>query len=239
MDIRNVVIAGEGELASRISEMLSQVGVKTTISKLASHFSEADMVIECLQEDATNKKILMSEISKHITEGAVIATTSYIDIIELAPLVKDTARFVSLDFIFNPLQDKFLVQIAKCVQTTDETVEICAGLIKKMGGTAIEVEDSPGLVIDRIMAMVINEAATMYAAKLATIEDIDRVTKLCLNWPMGPFEFADMIGIDNIVATLNLLLQKGYPVTPCRLLTGMMTVGKLGRKSGQGFYTYN
>jgi 3-hydroxybutyryl-CoA dehydrogenase len=237
MEISNIVIAGEGDLANRIKERLSKSGLKATISK--SDFAKAEIVIEALSADVAAKRLLLSMADKHTTESTVLATTSSFNISELAATTKDPRKFVGLNFIFNPLQDALVVQIVKCVETSEQTIDICKKLAEKIGGTAIVVEDSPGLVLDRIMAMVINEAAIMYAAKLATIEDIDRVTKLCLNWPMGPFEFADTIGIDNVIATLDSLSKGGYQFTPCRYLKGMVAMGRLGKKSGKGFYTYN
>lgn len=237
MEISNIVIAGEGDMANRVKENISKAGLTAITSK--SDFAKAEIVIEAIPSDVTAKELIISMAAKQAKESAIIATTSSFNIAEIAAATKNPKRFVGLNFIFNPLQDKFLVQIVKCIETSEETIDSCKKLVEKIGGTTIIVEDSPGLVLDRIMAMVINEAAIMYAAKLATIEDIDRITKLCLNWPMGPFEFADTIGIDNVLATLDALSHGGYQFTSCRLLKGMVAVGRLGKKSGKGFYTYN
>ena len=236
MEIDTIVIAGEGELADRIKEKFSNAGLTASISK--SNFANAWIVIEALAEEREARKLILSTAEKQTNGSAILATTSGSGITEMAAAIKDSGKFAGLNFIFNPLQDKFVVQIVKCVGTSEQTIDICKKLVEKIGGTALITEDSPGLVLDRIKAMAINEAAIMYEARLATIEDIDRTTKLCLNWPMGPFEFADTIGLDNVMATLEALLQGGYQLTPSRLLKGMVAMGMLGKKSGKGFYTY-
>ena len=237
MGIKNIIIAGEGEFASRIKELVSKVGLTVTIS--SSSFVDADMIIEALSGTIADRKHILGIVNKQANENAIITTSSPGNITELAAAVQHPKRFAGLHFTFNPFQDKFLIQIVNCLETSKGTIDTCKQFVEKIGGTAVIVEDSPGLILDRMMALVINEAATMYAAKLATIEDIDRITKLCLNWPMGPFEFADAIGIDTVVTTLNTLSQNGYQTTPCRLLKGMVAMGKLGKKMGRGFYTYN
>ena len=237
MEISKIVIAGEGDLAKKIEERLLQAGLTVTVSK--TDFAKSELVIETLSTDLAAKKLFLGTADKNIPENTIVSTTSSFNITELASATKDPGKFVGLNFVFNSLQDELVVQIIKCIETSDQTIDSCKKFVEKISGTAIVIEDSPGLVLDRIMAMVINEAAIMYAAKLATIEDIDRVTKLCLNWAMGPFEFADTIGIDNVTATLDSLSKGGYQFTPCRLLKGMVAMGHLGKKSGKGFYTYN
>jgi len=128
--------------------------------------------------------------------------------------------------------------MVKGLDTATETVDACQSLLEKAGVTPITVQDLPGLILDRTIASVINEAAEMYSTELASFEDIDRVTKRCLNWPMGPFEFADYLGIDQVVATLEMIARDEPRYAPCRLLRQMVAAGKLGKKSGEGFYAY-
>ena len=236
MDIKNVVIAGDEALASKIRGLVAKSGLAAIISN--SNFANADIIIEALTASITDRKQILAIAGKQASERAILATTSPVLITELAAETKNPGRFAGLHFTFNPVQDRFLVQIVSCVETSAETINACKQFVEKIGGTAVVVQDSPGLIVGRVMALLINEAATMNAAGLATIEDIDRITRLCLNWPMGPFEFADAIGIDNVVATLDVLSQSGYQVIPCRLLKGMVAMGKVGKKAGKGFYTY-
>jgi 3-hydroxyacyl-CoA dehydrogenase len=170
---------------------------------------------------------------------AILATTASSGITEIAAATKRPQKFIGLNFTFNPFGDKCLVQITKGFETSGETVESCRSLVEEVGAMAIELEDSPGLILDRVIAAVINEAATMYMSKIASVEDIDKIAKLCLNWPMGPFEFADTLGIDNVVATLEVLSQQsGQQYLPCRVLRHMVAAGQLGKKTEKGFYTY-
>ncbi len=237
MDINNAVIAGEGILATKIQGLVAKSGLAVTVSN--SNFAGADIIIEALTASTADRKQIIALAGKQASEKSILATTSPVHITELAAETKNPGRFAGLYFTFNPVQDKFLVQIVSCVETSAETINVCKQFVEKIGGTAVLVQDSPGLIVDRVMALLINEAATMHAAGLAAIEDIDRITRLCLNWPMGPFEFADAIGIDNVVATLDVLSQSGYQIIPCRLLKGMVAMGKLGKKTSKGFYTYN
>ena len=187
--------------------------------------------------EAKKKAFHMAE--KQAQEKTIFATTATFGVTEIAAATKRAQRFVGLNFTFNPIEEKCLVQIVKQLETSEETLQACKDLVQKTGAVAVEVEDSPGLILDRVMASIINEAATMYASKIATIEDMDKVTKLCLNWPMGPFEFADTIGIDSVVATLETLSQqKGPQYLPCRVLRQMVALRKLGKKTGRGFYQY-
>lgn len=237
MNSKNVIIAGEGALADKIRELVTKSGLSAIMSN--SNFANADIVIEALPGSTADRKQILAIAGKQASAKAVVATASPAYITELAAVVKNPERFAGLHFTFNPLQSKFVVQIVNCVETSKETIDLCKQFVEKIGGTAVAVDDSPGLILDRVMALLINEAATMYATRLASIEDIDRISRLCLNWPMGPFEFADAIGIDNVVATLDILSQSGYQCAPCRLLKGMVAMGKFGKKTGKGFYTYN
>ena len=237
MDTNNVVIAGDSVLANKIQVLVAKSGLAVAVT--SSNFAGSDIIIEALTASTADRKQILTLAGKQASEKAILATTSPVYITELAAETKNPERFAGLHFTFNPIQDKFLVQIVSCLETSAETINVCKQFVEKIGGTAVIVQDSPGLIVDRVMALLINEAATMYAAGLAGIEDIDRITRLCLNWPMGPFEFADAIGIDNVVATLDVLSQSGYQIIPCRILKGMVAMGKLGKKTGKGFYTYN
>ena len=238
MDINNIVITGTGELAERIEKLFSKAGLN--VSRSNYNFSNADMVIEVFPEDIETKKRAFHRGEKQAQEKAIFATTASFGVTEIAAATRRAQRLVGLNFTFNPFQEKCLIQIVRGLETSEETIQSCRSLVEGIGATAVEVEDSPGLILDRVMASIVNEAATIYASRMATIEDIDRITKLCLNWPMGPFEFADTIGIDNVLTTLEVLSQrKGPQFLPCRLLEQMVAMGQLGKKTGKGFYSYS
>lgn len=140
----------------------------------------------------------------------------------------------------NPLEEQYLVQIVSGLQTSQETMQSLEDILKRAGLTVVRVEENSGLILDRVIASIINEAALMYSTKLATLGDIDRMMRACVNWPMGPFEFADIIGIDKVVDTLESMSEQlGPKYMPCFLLRKMVSAGWLGKKTGRGFYVYN
>lgn len=242
-EINKVVIFG-GEEAGKIRDLFSQAGLAILTLDLttdyAKELADADLVLEALPGDIESRKGALRELDEKAPPRIILATTASSGITEMAATTKRPQKFIGLNFTANPFERKYLVQITRGLETSEETVQTCKSLVERIGATGAELEDSPGLVLDRVMATVINEAATMYMSKLASIEDIDKMTKLCLNWPMGPFEFADNIGIDNVVAILEILSQQlGQQYLPCRLLRHMVAAGQLGKKTGRGFYTYS
>ena len=238
MEINNIIIMGIGESAKGLEDFFSKAGLNVAISDYS--FSKADLIIEALPGDREAKKKAFRTCEEGASEKAIFATTSSGGISEMAAATKRPQKFIGLNFTANPFEEKYLVQIVKGLETSEETVQACRNLIEKAGATVVEVEESPGIILDRAMAAIINEAATMYATKVATIEDIDKAAKLCLNWPTGPFEFADTIGIDNVLNTLDILSQqKGPQYLPCRVLRQKVALGQLGKKAGKGFYTYS
>jgi len=130
--------------------------------------------------------------------------------------------------------------VVKGLQTSDETVQAVNQFLEKIGVTAVKLQESPGLILDRVISSIVNEAAVMYSSKLATKEDIDKMMKVCVNWPMGPFEFADNIGVDRVVEVLDSMAQQlGPKYQPCFLLRKMVDAGWLGKKRGRGFHIYS
>ena len=241
--IDKVVILGSGE-AEKIRDLFSQAGLTIVLLDLKTDYAlalgDADLVLEALPGDIESRKEALRELDEKAPPRTILATTASSQITEMAATTKRPQKFIGLNFTANPFQEKYLVQITRGLETSEETVQACRSLVERIGATGVELEDSPGLMLDRVLATVINEATTMYMSKLAAIEDIDKITKLCLNWPMGPFEFADNIGIDNVVATLEILSQQlGQQYLPCRLLKQMVAAGQMGKKTGRGFYTYS
>lgn len=243
-DINKVVIIGAAAVAGKIGKLFSKAGGKVVLAEGIDYkeVADADMVLECIPGDHEVKKQTLRQCEKQAPPGAILATVASWGVTEIAAATERSEKVVGLNFVFNPFQESCLVQIVKGLGTSEETAEACRSLVEKAGAEAIVivVKDSPGLVLDRVIAAVVNEAAIMYATEVASIEDIDRITKLCLNWPMGPFEFADTIGLDNVLATLEVLAQQeGTRFLPCRLLREMVAMQRLGKKTGRGFYTYS
>ena len=242
-EINSIVILGRGERMEKVRAVISRAGLKVVVADMRRDYTkelvDADLVLEDVSGDMDARKKVLRKCDKEASPKLILATTASSGITELAAVTKRAQKFIGLDFVFNPLDDKCLIQITKGWQSSEETVQSCKALAEKIGAVAVEVEDSPGLILDRVIATVINEAAMMKMSDVAATEDIDRITRLCLNWPMGPFEFADTIGIDNVVAILEILSQQlGQQYLPCRLLRQMAAAGQLGKKTGKGFYTY-
>ncbi len=241
-EIVKIVILGTDEDAVKIEQLLSKAGYKTTLKKekFAEGVSDADLILEALPSlEIEPKKEALRQCARKAPPRAILATVSPGGVTEIAAATGKPERVIGLNFTFNPFEEKCLVQIVKGLKTSAETVEVCENIIKKTGATMVVVEDVPGLILGRPLASLINEAALMHSTRVATIEDIDRVAKLCLNWPLGPFEFADYIGIDKVVAILEASTSDGAQYRPCRLLRQMVVSGQLGKKTGRGFYTYS
>lgn len=244
MSIGNITIIGRTALGDELAQILAKSGFKVFVTDLDEDYlgkiSTSELVLEFLPDDLELKSKVLRDCDTKCQEKTILATTTANPwITRLARQTARPDRFVGINLAKNPVQDKLLAQIVKGLQTSAGTVEACSELLRKTGVTPVKLEESPGFIIDRVMASIVNEAALMYSAKLATIEDIDRMVKLCANWPLGPFEFADIVGIDNLVKVLETLHQQlGHKYQPCSLLRKMVDAGWLGKKTGRGFYTY-
>jgi 3-hydroxybutyryl-CoA dehydrogenase len=244
MAINKVLIVGEGELAEKIQGLLSKAGVTVVASDPNSDYSpqlaDVDMVLEAAPEDVESKARIFRHCDGKAPQKAIFATTtSCLGVNELSAVTKRLDKFIGLHFNFNPLEEKCLVEVVKGLMTSEETLQAAKELVEKAGAVAVEASDAPGFIVDKVLASVVNEAAYMYMIGIAGIEDIDKMMKVCANWPMGPFEYADAVGLDHIVATLELLSQKKGPqYLPCLLLKDKVAIGQLGKKTGMGFYSY-
>jgi 3-hydroxybutyryl-CoA dehydrogenase len=245
MKISTVGIIGDGALADKLKETCSQAGLKVLAAGLKDDYGkqmvEADIVIELTSEDlAAKKKILKSCDAKCRQDTILATTTSSPWVTQLSGLTKRSDKVVGLNFTKNPFEDKYLVQVVKGLQTSDETIQAVKEFITNVGMIAVKLEETPGFILDRVIAAIVNEAAVMYSSKLASKEDIDKMMKVCVNWPMGPFEFADNMGIDRVVNILDEMTQElGPKYQPCFLLRKMVDAGWLGKKTGRGFYVYS
>ncbi len=244
MSIADITIIGRTSLSDELAQILAKSGLNVSVTDLTENYSTkastSELVLEFLPDDLELKGKVLSNCDTSCQEKTILATTTAKPwITRLAHCTKRPDRFIGINFVKNPVQGKLLAQVTKGLQTTAQTVNICVESLQKAGIVPVKLEESPGLIIDRVIASIVNEAALMYSSKLATIEDIDKMVKLCANWPFGPFEFADAVGIDKVVETLNMLQQHfGPKYQPCLLLRRMLDAGWLGKKTGRGFYTY-
>ncbi len=236
-EVSKVLILGSGEPAEKIKALFAKGSIPAALAGEAGAPAKPDLVIEVLPGTAKEKGVALLKAASAAPQ-AILATTVPGGVTEVAAGSRREPGFVGLYFIFSPFEDKCLVQIVRGLETAAETVEACRKAVDKTGATSVVVADAAGLIVDRVMASVINEAAYMYDTKVASLEDINRIPKVCLNWPLGPFEFADLIGVDKVVATLEAASKDSIQYMPCRLLREMVTAGRLGKKAGRGFFDY-
>jgi 3-hydroxybutyryl-CoA dehydrogenase len=201
---------------------------------------EADLLIEAVVEHAETKKELFRAADTALPADAILASnTSSIPITELAAATSRPERVIGMHF-FNPVPVLALVEVIRAEQTSDETAAAIVELARDLGKTPAEANDFPGFVSNRILMPFVNEAAYALMEGVAEAEAIDTVAKLGFAHPMGPLALADLIGLDTCVAIMEVLHEGlGDPkYAPCPLLRRYVAAGRLGRKSGRGFYEY-
>jgi 3-hydroxybutyryl-CoA dehydrogenase len=200
----------------------------------------ADLMLEAVIEDAGVKQDLFRRADEILPDDAVLASnTSSIPITSLAAATQRPDRVIGMHF-FNPVPVLKLVEVIRAVQTSDETAAAIMRLAEELGKVPAQANDFPGFVSNRILMPFINEAAYALMEGVAEPEAIDTIAKLGFAHPMGPLALADLIGLDTCVAIMEVMHDGlGSPkYAPCPLLRRYVAAGRLGRKSGQGFYTY-
>ncbi|MFI5201269.1 MAG: 3-hydroxybutyryl-CoA dehydrogenase [Candidatus Kapaibacterium sp.] len=211
-----------------------------TETQLPASVRNTDFVIEAATERFDLKKEIFQTIDANAPEGVILATnTSSISITEIAAMTKRAGQVIGMHF-FNPVPVMKLVEIVRGLTTTDDVYATVKSLAEALGKTPVEVNDSPGFVSNRILMPMINEAIYCVMESVAKPEDIDTVMKLGMAHPMGPLALADFIGLDVCLAIMNVL-HEGLGDTKyraCPLLKKMVAAGRLGKKSGEGFYKY-
>ncbi len=214
-------------------------GIQGT-TDLTAAVRDADLVIEAVPEKMGLKKEVWREVDRHASPDAMFATnTSSLSITEMASATKRADRFVGMHF-FNPAPVMKLVEVIRGNETSRETVEFAKALCTKLGKEPVEVNESPGFVVNRLLVPMMNEAFNLLMEGVASAEDIDKAMKLGTNMPMGPFELADFTGLDIGLDTMETLHREtGDPkFRPSPLLRQYVRAGRLGRKTGRGVYDY-
>ncbi len=201
---------------------------------------QADLLIEAVVEDLAVKEAIFRQADSTLPSGAILASnTSSIPITSLAAVTQRPDKVIGMHF-FNPVPVLKLVEVIRALQTSDETAAAIVGLAEDLGKTPAQANDFPGFVSNRILMPFVNEAAFALMEGVAEAEAIDTIAKLGFAHPMGPLALADLIGLDTCVSIMEVLHEGlGDPkYAPCPLLRQYVAAGRLGRKSGRGFYDY-
>lgn len=217
------------------------LGNITTTTQLATGVSQADLVVEAATEDRELKKKIFREMDAHCRAGAILATnTSSISITEIGAATRRPENVIGMHFM-NPVPVMKLVEVIRGYSTSAGVTRTILELSRKLGKTPTEVNDYPGFIANRILMPMINEAIESLFHGIAGVSEIDTVMKLGMGHPMGPLQLADFIGLDVCLSILEVMHEgfKNPKYAPCPLLVKMVAAGKLGVKSGEGFYDYS
>jgi 3-hydroxybutyryl-CoA dehydrogenase len=228
-------------------EKISEADKNTTLKNITTYTSikegvqYASLVVEAATENVDLKLNIFRELDQVCPEDTILATnTSSISITQIAAVTNRPSQVIGMHFM-NPVPIMKLVEIIRGYNTSDEVMQFTVDLTKKINKIPVEVNDYPGFVANRILMPMINESIETFYNGVAGIKEIDTVMKLGMAHPMGPLQLADFIGLDVCLSILNVLYDgfKNPKYAPCPLLVNMVRAGKLGVKSGEGFYDYS
>jgi 3-hydroxybutyryl-CoA dehydrogenase len=218
-------------------QAISRIRATTEFGEIA----DCDVVIEAVFEERGVKREVWRAVDQTVKAGALLASnTSTIPITELAAFTERPADFIGMHFM-NPVPVMKLVEVIRGLETSDVATALTMSLAEQLGKVPVEVNDYPGFISNRILMPMINEAVYAVMEGVAAPEAVDSVMKLGMNHPMGPLTLADFIGLDVCLAIMEVLYDgfRDSKYRPCPLLRKMVAAGRLGRKSGRGFYDYS
>jgi 3-hydroxybutyryl-CoA dehydrogenase len=216
------------------------LGNITTYTSIKEGVQYASLVVEAATENLELKLNIFRELDEVCPDDTILATnTSSISITQIAAVTKRPSMVIGMHFM-NPVPIMKLVEIIRGYNTSDEVMDFTVDLTKKINKIPVEVNDYPGFVANRILMPMINESIETLYNGVAGVKEIDTVMKLGMAHPMGPLQLADFIGLDVCLSILNVMYDgfKNPKYAPCPLLVNMVMAGKLGVKSGEGFYDY-
>ncbi|UKS29752.1 3-hydroxybutyryl-CoA dehydrogenase [Paenibacillus sp. HWE-109] len=222
--------------ADRKAEILSHIH----LAEFLEQAEQADLVIEAISENMALKALLFHRLDSLCRPATILATnTSSLPISEIAAVTRRPSHVIGMHFM-NPVPIMPLVEVIRGLETSQIVFDEIYQLSEKLGKIPVEVNDFPGFVSNRILMPMINEAIFTVYEGVATAESVDKVMKLGMNHPMGPLELADFIGLDTCLSIMEILYDgfKDPKYRPCPLLRKYVKAGRLGRKSGHGFYVY-
>ncbi len=228
-------------------EKISEADKKATLANITTHTSiktgveHAELVVEAATENIDLKLKIFKDLNDACSDDTIIASnTSSISITQIAAVTNRPEMVIGMHFM-NPVPIMKLVEIIRGYNTSDEVTNIIMEMSKTLGKVPVEVNDYPGFVANRILMPMINESIETLYNGVAGVTEIDTVMKLGMAHPMGPLQLADFIGLDVCLSILNVMYDgfKNPKYAPCPLLVNMVMAGKLGVKSGEGFYDYS
>lgn len=238
-NLNKAVEKGKMSAENRL-DILGNVKGVYDVNQIAEELKDTDLIIEAIVENMSIKKSVYKEFDVQCPEKTIFASnTSALSISELASVTNRPENVIGMHF-FNPANVMQLVEIIAGAATSNETVELVNDFVKKIGKVPVQVKESPGFIVNRMLVPLINEAAFIYMEDIATAEDIDTAMHLGANHPIGPLALADLIGLDICLAVMETLYSEfsDPKYRPCPVLRKMVRAGFLGRKTGKGFYQY-
>src|SRR5271165_5203180 len=218
-------------------DLLARITFSTDYEKLAG----VDYLIENATEKWEIKQPIYRQLDSICPKGCILAVnTSAIPITRVAGLTNRPGQVIGMHFM-NPVPLKPMVEVIRGYHTSDETIQRCKQLLAQMGKESVVINDSPGFVTNRVMMLTVNEAIFLLQEGVSSAEDIDRLFRKCFGHKMGPLETADLIGLDTVLLSIEVLYNnfRESKYRPCPLLQKMVDAGLLGRKTGQGFHKYD